>query len=195
MRVRSSLVLVSLVVVATGGCTIGGTATPSGNNTQATTSKPSQAASSRPRVVDLKGLDECKTLTSTQQKELKTARFESDPLDISGQGSKAPTCHYDSDGIPLFGYSVSLVTDKGIEFWAEGGNLDVEPAKVGEFPAKQVKLAGTKDAGCSFVVDTADGQAMYVKFVPITKTFTPEQQCDNAKKAAEFALTTIQTLR
>ncbi|GLZ33272.1 hypothetical protein Lesp02_54600 [Lentzea sp. NBRC 105346] len=142
----------------------------------------------------LDGIDECKTLTAAQQKELDIDSSASAPLEVTGVG-KAPTCRYRSQNIPLFSYTVALITEKGIDFWAEGGNLAIEPMEVSGFPAKQVKLAGTKDAGCSTAVDTADGQNLYVTFLPITREFSPEQQCANAKKAAELALATIQTLR
>jgi hypothetical protein len=44
-------------------------------------------------------------------------------------------------------------------------------------------------------IDVAQGQQLYMQFLPISRVYSQEQMCENAKTGAELALATVQTLR
>jgi hypothetical protein len=71
----------------------------------------------------------------------------------------------------------------------------VNTLKVGEFPAVQLKLKGTSQGDCVVAIDVAQGQQLYMQFLPISRVYSQEQMCENAKAGAELALATVQTLR
>ncbi|WP_158847177.1 DUF3558 domain-containing protein [Saccharothrix deserti] len=158
-------------------------------------SEPSATKTPRPKELKLDGIDPCATYTTTQQGELKVDEARSQPLDVVKSGSPAPTCRYRSNGQSLFSYNVALVSEEGIEYWEGGSNLDVDPKTVSGFAAYQLKLTGTSEGYCSYAVDVADGQQLYVQFFPIGDGFTQDQMCQNAAKGAELALATLQTLK
>jgi len=149
----------------------------------------------RPQVIKLDGVDPCATLTAAQLKQLKVTNPVSKPLDVGKTGKPAPTCTSSSTGSQIFSYSVSLVMDRGVEYWQGGGNLDVTQAQVSGFSAYQIKLKGTSKGDCVVTVDVADGQQLFVQFLPIGDGFTQDQMCQNAKQGAEMALATLQTLK
>lgn len=197
MRLAKTLVVTGLVAVAVVGCTAtGGNPTPAPTTTTAAKTTTSAPASDRPAVVKLDGLDPCKALTADNQKQLGTSRAEPESSDlIPGATSKACAFENAPGSGGLFSYIVDLVTDKGIDYWKGSGNQDVKPTKVSGFPAKQVTFKGTNKFECSVAVDVADGQQLFVQFLPIGRDESQDALCQKANKSAELALATLQTLK
>lgn len=201
---RGRLVLIGLLAVGLTGCSGDENgqpkpepATSASSGTQApstTSSKFNAPPPVRPAVIKLDGVDPCATFTAEQRKQLKVARSESSPLDVGKTGNPAPTCRNRATGESIFSYNVSLVADRGVDYWQGGGNLDVDQTEVSGFAAYQLKLSGTSKGDCVVTVDVADGQQLFVQFLPITD-FTQDQMCQNAKQGAEMALATLQTLK
>ena len=198
------VVLVGVAVLALAGCS-----TPdevgqprADTSSDATAPAPSSTTSKfkppppvRPKVIKLDGVDPCATFTDAQRKQLKVSTFTNNPLDVAKTGNPAPTCRNNATGKQLFGYLVSLVADRGVEYWQGGGNLDVAQEEVSGFSAFRIKLTGTSSGDCVVTVDVADGQQLFVQFLPIGEGFTQDQMCQNAKQGAEMALATLQTLK
>ncbi|WP_308258259.1 DUF3558 domain-containing protein [Saccharothrix obliqua] len=156
---------------------------------------PSSSAVARPRAVKVDGVDPCRLLTEPQQADFKIDEWEAEQSN-PGTGTKSPSCAYNLNGPKSAAYRVTLVADKGIEFWNGSGNLDVVPRTVSGFPAVQVTFKGTSTLECSVTVDVADGQQMFVQFLPYApEGFVQDEMCRNATKGAEAALATLQTLK
>jgi len=195
--------LLFLVALAVAGCTndeIGQpkTESPSATapaTTTTTSSKFNAPPPVRPAVIKLDGIDPCTTFTDAQRKQLKVTTSTNNPLDVAKTGKPAPTCRNNAMGKQIFSYSVSLVVDRGVDYWQGGGNLDVVQTEVSGFSAYQIKLAGTSKGDCVVTVDVADGQQVFVQFLPVVEGFTQDQMCQNAKQGAEMALATLQTLK
>ncbi|MEV0676769.1 DUF3558 domain-containing protein [Actinosynnema sp. NPDC050436] len=199
MRLAKGIVAALVATAAVSACTsgsTGGTATPATQTTSSdaptTTSK---APSTRPKEIKLDGVDPCTLLTSAQQAELKIDEAESDPAKII-QNTTSPSCSYTNNSAKAFGYHVTLVTTEGIGYWDGSGNLDVSPKTVAGYDAAQIFLKGTSTGDCSITLDVADGQQLYVQFLPLSpKAFTQDEMCQNATKGAESALSTLRTLK
>ncbi|MCS7480852.1 DUF3558 domain-containing protein [Umezawaea endophytica] len=200
---RVRFLAVGAAVLALAGCSADQTGQPKPETSSTagtaapttTTSKFDAPPPVRPKVIKLDGVDPCAALTAAQLKQLKVATPVSKPLDVAKTGNPAPTCTSSSTGSQIFSYSVSLVVDRGVDLWQGSGNLDVSPAQVSGFSAFQIKLKGTSKGDCVVTVDVADGQQVFVQFLPIGDGFTQDQMCQNAKQGAEMALATLQTLK
>jgi len=202
VKLRGRVLLIGVLAIGLTGCSDEkiGQPTPESSPTQSaatttTTTKFNAPPPVRPAVLKLDGIDPCATLTADQRKQLKIARSENDPLDVGKTGKPAPTCRNRATGEKIFSYNVSLVTDRGVDYWQGGGNLDVDQKEVAGFAAYQIKLTGTSTGDCVITVDVADGQQLFVQFLPISEGFTQDQMCQNAKQGAEMALATLQTLK
>ncbi|WP_447004792.1 DUF3558 domain-containing protein [Saccharothrix isguenensis] len=169
---------------------VASTGSPTSESARPTTSKPA-----RPKEIKLDGIDPCATFTAAQRTELKIDETSTKPLDVLRNDKPAPTCRNRANGKTLFSYNVVLVADGGVEHWEGGSNLDVHPKSVAGFAAYQLTLTGTSEGYCSYSVDVADGQQLYVQFIPVGDGFTQDQMCQNAAKGAELALATLQTLK
>jgi hypothetical protein len=159
-------------------------------STSAPSSSKKVAPPVRPSVIKVDALDPCKALTADQMKELKVAK--SNPLnaDLVKKG-EAPGCAYLATG--KYTYHVVLIPNEGIDYWRSGsGNVDRNETQVAGFDAIQTNLIGQSDS-CSFWVDVADGQLVYVNYLPIDD-MSLDQVCGNAKKGTELALATLKTL-
>ncbi|MFI9006915.1 DUF3558 domain-containing protein [Actinosynnema sp. NPDC053489] len=170
------------------------TPTPTGSAPTGT----SEADSSfppRPKEIRVDGIsDACVTLNKDQQRELGIDEAHSEPMDVI-ENRNMPGCSFQSNSRPLFSYEVTLISDEGADYWRGGGNLDVVEKTIAGYGAVQVKLAGTTKGDCALAIDVADGQQLFVSFLPIGDGFTQDQMCQNAAKGAEMALTTLQTLK
>jgi hypothetical protein len=189
---------VALSALTLAGCVSpgeGGNPSPESTTSTSKTST-SPTSSDRPKNIKLDSIDPCKVLSANDQKQLGTAVTEADQSDVV-EGAKTPACDYvTGPGVsPIFSYSVSLVTAEGIDYWSASGNLDIAEKKVSGFPAKQVTFKGTSSVDCSVAVDVADGQHLFVQFLPIGRDTTQDKMCQNAAKGAELALATLQTLK
>lgn len=200
VRPISSLIAACVALIVIGGCSTGEVGQPkpglpaTGTSDSTSMSKSTAPSPARPKEIELQGVDPCATLTADQQKQLKIDEAVSDPSDVVKSGKLAPACSYRTNGSPSYIYNVSLISDAGIDYWQGPSNLDVDPKDVAGFAALQVKLSGTSDFDCSVAVDVADGQQLFVQFLPIDD-FGQDQMCQNARKGAELALATLQTLK
>ncbi|MBW4715658.1 DUF3558 domain-containing protein [Saccharothrix obliqua] len=201
MRLVKGICAVLLTAAALAACTpqpTTGTATPGattgGGSVEPTSA--SKAPSTRPKAIKLDGVDPCKLLTDAQQADLKIDEWEGEKSN-PGTGTESPSCAYNVNSEKSAAYRVTLVADKGIEFWDGPGNSDVTPKQVSGFPAVQLVLAGTSRTECSVAVDVADGQQMFVQFLPYggKGAYSQDEMCRNATKGAEAALATLQTLK
>ncbi|MFC6091411.1 DUF3558 domain-containing protein [Saccharothrix lopnurensis] len=193
------MLLAALVVLA--GCTTGEVGNPNpqttstGGSSTSRSAEPTGDVPTRPVEIKLDGItDACTALTTDQRRELGIDEAINEPQDVI-QGKDSPGCSFQANSRPVFSYEVALVADEGVSYWQGGGNLDVERKTVAGFGAYQVTLAGTTDADCALAVDVAEGQQVFVSFLPITDAFTQDEMCQNATKGAEMALATLQTLK
>ncbi len=145
----------------------------------------------RPAVIKVDALDPCKALTVDQMNQVGVAKSKRSDNDLVKKGD-VPVCLY-TPNPARFTYQVGLVPNEGIGYWREGsGNVDRKETQVAGFDAIQTNLIGQHDA-CSYWVDVADGQMVYVNFLPIDD-MTLDQVCEKAKKGTELALATLKTL-
>ncbi|WP_033428345.1 DUF3558 domain-containing protein [Saccharothrix syringae] len=200
-RGTKALITTALVALAAAGCTSEepGDATPqtksTGTSATSGSSEPTVEFPPRPVDIDLGGItDGCRALTPDQQRELGIDEAKSELQDVI-HGKDSPGCSFQSNSAPLYSYEVTLIADQGVDYWQGGGNLDVVQTTVGGFGAYKVTLAGTTRGDCAFAVDVADGQQLFVSFLPIGDDFTQDQMCQNATKGAEMALQTLKTLK
>ncbi|MGM1058765.1 DUF3558 domain-containing protein [Saccharothrix sp. Mg75] len=158
-------------------------------------SKPTVEFPARPAEVTLDGIaDACRALTPEQQERLGIDEAISEPQDVI-EGKNSPGCSFQGNSRPLFSYEVTLIADEGVDYWEGPSNLEIEQKTVAGFGAYQVTLIGTTKGDCAVAVDVADGQQLFVSFLPIGDGFTRDQMCENAAKGAEAALTTLRTLK
>lgn len=178
-------------------CTSTQEGSPEPENTSAgSTESPGTTKSSaapRPREIRVDGVDPCKLLTAEQMAQLGVNAGERNDSDIVKTGN-APTCEFSGDDLGT-NYGVALVADRGIDYWTGAGNTDVSAIKVSGFEAKRISLSGV-EANCAVAVDVADGQQLYVDFIPIgSDKPSKDEMCQNVEKGAGFALATLQTLK
>jgi hypothetical protein len=134
------------------------------------------------------------TLTEVQQRELGIDDAISEPMDVI-EDEKMPGCSFRSNSRPLFSYDITLITNVGAGYWRGSGNLDVVEKTIAGYGALQVTLAGTTKGDCALAIDVADGEQLFLSFLPIGDNFTQDEMCQNVAKGAEMALTTLQTLK
>jgi hypothetical protein len=202
LRSSKALIAMAAAVTVLVGCTATGTTGDPRPQSTATADVPTSGSSEpnvdlppRPKEIKLGGIsDACTALTKDQQKQLKIDEAISEPQDVI-KGKDSPGCSFQSNSRPLFSYEVALIADEGVDYWQAGGNLDVAQKSVAGFGAYQVTLTGTTKGDCALAVDVADGQQLFVSFLPIGDGFTQDQMCQNAAKGAELALATLQTLK
>ncbi|WP_367134224.1 DUF3558 domain-containing protein [Saccharothrix sp. HUAS TT1] len=203
LRSSKALIVLALAVGAVvAGCTQKepGAATSSTTPVEKTTattgtSEPTVEFPRRPAEIKVDGIaDACTTLTEDQQRELGIDAAHSQPMDVI-EDREMPGCSFRKNSRPLYSYEVALISDEGAGYWQSGGNLDVVQKTVAGYGALQVTLAGTTKGDCSLAVDVADGQQLFVSFLPIGDNFTQDEMCQNAAKGAEMALTTLKTVK
>ncbi|MEU4806759.1 DUF3558 domain-containing protein [Actinosynnema sp. NPDC023587] len=203
MRLVKFAVVAGAATALVVGCTTAGekgnptTAAPTtptaGSSSAGTTTTP---ASDRPEALTLDGVDPCALIPADKQKQLGTEKTDNRPSEVI-KGTKSPACSQRTGPgvLPAFSYNIALVTNEGVGYWTDSGNLDTSPKKVGDYPAVQVTFSGTSSVECTVAVDVADGQQLVAQFLPTSRDFTQDQMCQNAAKGAEVALTTLQTLK
>jgi hypothetical protein len=198
VKIHTGLVVFASAMVMV-GCTsqVGGSAggsTPTGAPGTSTSSAGSSSKAPlpvRPGVIKLDALDPCKALTATQMNEIGVAKSKRSDGDLVKKGT-APICLY-TPNPATFSYEVGLVANEGVGYWRSGsGNVDRKEVQVAGYDAIRTNLIGQKDA-CSFWVDVADGQMVYVNYLPIDD-MSLDAVCGNAQKGTELALATLKTL-
>jgi hypothetical protein len=145
----------------------------------------------RPSVIKLDSLDPCKALTTDQMNQLGVAKNKRSDGDLVKKGT-VPICLY-TPNPAMFSYEVGLVANEGVSYWRSGGgNVDRKEVQVAGYDAIRTNLIGQSDA-CSFWVDVADGQMVYVNYLPID-SMSLDAVCAKAQKGTELALATLKTL-
>ncbi|HEX6342889.1 DUF3558 domain-containing protein [Umezawaea sp.] len=165
-------------------------ASESGGATSATSAaRPSASAKppvTRPKEVDLTGVDSCSVLTDAQKKQFDLVR-ESARLPYPTH-PEAVLCSLGSSDFS-YGVGAAVITSEGIEMYAEGLESGKASATVvGGFPAVLSEFPGALPA-CFVGLDVADGQMVEVQ-VDGSKLPMPEL-CTRATKIAEAVVQTI----
>jgi hypothetical protein len=196
IRVGFAVIASALALV---GCTsqVGGSADGDNTTTKGPAPSTSAAGSStkvappvRPSVIKVDALDPCKALTADQMQQLKVTKNIRQDANLVKKGD-APGCVYMATG--KYTYHIVLIPNEGVGYWRQGsGNVDRNETQVSGFDAIQTNLIGQQDS-CSFWVDVADGQIVYVNYLPVNE-MPLGQVCENAKKGTELALETLKTL-
>lgn len=203
-----------LALVLAAGCTAttGGTATPGGSAGPSDTppgssDAPSASGSAEPTVqvpprpadLPLDGVEPCTLFTEAQLSQLGIT----DPPSPKTAGGEfnGPACDLDIATLETFyGYEIVAITDEGIAPWLTGTrNVEARLAEVAGYPAATYWFRGAegnKTIDCATSVDVADGQQLMVTADNDSdRSFTLEQLCQMAEKAAGMAVQTLQTLR
>lgn len=100
----------------------------------------------------------------------------------------------------FYDFSVMAGTNEGIGPWLTGKrNVEARLTSVAGFAAATYwtrGASGTKTDGCITSVDVADGQQLEITVDnDSAHSFTLEQLCQQAEKAAALAMQTLQTLK
>ena len=196
-RVGYGLLGAVAAALVLGGCTVNGPDEPlpdpanSGGDTGA----------SRPRdlaVEDRTDAELCALLIPEQQTRLDVAR----PRAVGEDDEKDyPGCLWTGPPGERTGLDVSIqAVPQGLAEFKEqklGPGFPETAASytvAGGFPAEQSQNnEGLETHGCNVAVDVADGQTLWVLSGPLVPGAVPDQQmCDHARRAAEFAVGTLQ---
>ncbi|MFF5094209.1 MULTISPECIES: DUF3558 domain-containing protein [Actinosynnema] len=172
-----------------------GTRTSSSTTPTPTASTPTATCkvSNRPREFKLDGLDPSRVLTADQAEQLGVP--ESEPGDPKlRRFENVPNCYYSSLRGPSISYTIGFNSTAGYEVWNSGGTVDVTPMAVSGYDAVWIKLKGDKPDSCTLAVDVADGEHLYVNYMPIGDKGTQEELCRKATAATEMALATLPSL-
>lgn len=205
-----SLAVLGAIVLALAGCTdsTGGVATPKdpAGKSQSATGSPSSGGAGptvaippRPADLPLDSVRPCTLFTNAQLKQLKITDPPS-PTTADGELS-GPACDLDVTTTDTFyGYEIVAITDKGIDFWLTGTrNVEARLSTVAGFPAATYWFRGAKGTNtvdCATSVDVSDGQQLMVTADNTSDhSFTLDQLCQMAEKAAGMAVQTLQTSR
>lgn len=161
---------------------------------------PTVAIPPRPRELKLNDVDPCGLITEQQRAELKIDRARK-RTSASQQYKGMQECVLDiSKQQPFYHYIVAAVTNEGIAPWLTGKrNVTTRLGTVAGFPTVTYWTVGAHDTsadGCFASVDVADGQQLIVDTNNDgSHSFTLEQMCQRAERAAGLAIQTLQTLR
>jgi hypothetical protein len=203
---RLPVVLVTLALaLPVAGCTNSRAGTPeagSGSSPPSTTVATPSSSASRPRPLDLAGVDTCAVLTARQ---LTVLAVDTPPRPgAAGAGSLlagSPGCTFGSDG-QQYGFLILASTTMGLpEYLSKAeANPSRQTIAVKGYPAVQEEgglSAPERGSGACFVdVDVADGQLLGVQFSQIAasqdKRLPIETVCAKAREVAEAAVTTLQ---
>lgn len=198
-RVGSGLLGATLVALAVSGCTVNGPDPVPSDPSQASASE--VAGPKRPRDLELVAKPEaqlCALLTPDQQTQLDVARprptHKDGTNDYPGCAWMGPPGVRTGIDVSVMAVPMSLKDFKDQKLGAGFPETAGSYAVAGGFPVEQAQNGdGNEKFGCSAAVDVAEGQTMWV----FTGTLMPgavsnQQMCDQAKRAAEFAVTTLQ---
>lgn len=166
-----------------------------GGETGATTTTQSTSSTKppvRPSVIKVDGLDPCQGLTADQMKQLAVDRSVRNDTDLVKK-SKVPVCRFSSRATGN-GYSVGYIADESLDYWRSGsGNVDKKNVQIAGYDSIRINLSGAS-VDCSFWIDVADGQMLYVDYIPLDSK-SLDEVCGKAQQGAELALATLKTLR
>lgn len=191
MFVRTVCSVVALIALS--GCSDVVPGSPSAGESPA--ESPTKPRETRPRELSIDKLNACALLTGQQQEQLRVEPGKGRNTPIT-PWETVPTCMYHRTDVHHF-YTIYLDRYYGVDYWVEVlANVNTtEKLEVAGFPA--VKYMNKKDdRDCGVVVGVAEQQQVNINFTEHVKGgLTREQMCQNAMKAAEMAVTTLETLR
>jgi hypothetical protein len=177
----------------------GDPATVSPSGTSSTSGAPTVAIPPRPKELKLDGVEPCDLFTSTQIAQLKLDRKRK-TVSQSQHYNGMRDCALDSNSAPFDHYSALAVTNEGAELWLTGKrNVEAKVSSVAGYGAATYWILGANGHntdGCSTAVDVAHGQQLIVTADNDGKhSYTLEELCQRAEKAAGLAVQTLQTLK
>lgn len=208
MRSQLSLAFAAaLVAAACLGCTTSEAGNPKTSGEVPpgpVTTSPKQPSSAvdippRPKALQLDSVEPCSLFTDAQRGTLDIGRSRSNTDQTQRyRGAKQCMLEVATSGVRHV-YRVVAVTTEGIGPWLnENRNVDATLTSVGGYAAARHVISGAggaKNSGeCSVSVDVADGQQLLVSMAATSKDVTQDQICQMSEKAAEMAVTTLQTL-
>lgn len=141
---------------------------------------------SRPRTVDVTGVDPCGLITDSQRAQL---GLDARPQSVTGVIPGSTQCAFASRTVSPF-YGVLVSPARGVSTYSESTSTRTStPTTVAGFPAYTVTRAADAN-GCVVVVDVADGQLVQAQ--RDDRTGTPvEQICASATSFADDAMQTL----
>lgn len=181
--------LVAVALLA--GCSerTGGSATAGATSATSATAQPSSSAKApvtRPKKIDLKGVDPCSVLSDAQRQQ----------FNLVGSPGKVPSPTHPGtelcgirSGDFSYGISVTAITTEGIEMYDTAlQSGEATPATIAGFPAVVNRFVGVVPA-CFVGLDVADGQLVDLQVdggkIPL------DELCSRATKIAEAIIQTI----
>lgn len=183
------------------GTSTGGTPSASSSGPATTSTQTQTSQSSRPKDLDLAGVQPCDAVTQQQ-----TAAWgidsapRSEPMGGGSRLAGSPACSLDSDAQQT---GVLIVTSSTVglrDYLEASGAALPRQTSIDGFPAAVAEgrtSAPERGSGeCYAMVDVADGQLLLVQFSQIAasqeKRLPIETLCAKAEEVAEAALTTLQ---
>lgn len=192
MRRHIWVTCAALTAVVVGGCGTSGSGTPTtqtstGSATTSSSATPPPSTSvSRPKTLNMSGVDPCKLIDPGSLPALKIDR----PPRPSQESafSNAPRCGYLVTGMSYF---LTAISTAGVDAWSSGPSSVTSLPSIDGFPAAQVLLASQPNR-CDVAVDVAPSQQLLA-----TATVSPSFQdrfpkpCDAAQQLAQAAMSTV----
>lgn len=188
------LLLVTGLLLA--GCTTGEAGTPTGGDeptttatTTTTTTTTTTEAATRPREIDMAGVDVCELVASLP---LATFGLDEDRPPTGGDSTFFPgskDCF--ANGVEAnLGLMLTAVVDQGAKEYAESSGAESSETEVRGFPLYVVKSPNPDS--CFGLLDVADGQMLYINYglsTPGTEPVTPQDTlCARVPRIADAAL-------
>ncbi|WP_170154688.1 DUF3558 domain-containing protein [Lentzea atacamensis] len=188
-----------ICAAAVSACTIGGekgSPTTAAPTTGSSGKDSANGLPARPSNLNVDSVDPCKLFTTDIMKQIGVHEAVPRKADLV-EGEQSSACRYSGNG--GFGYTVGAVTHKGVSYWIEGsGNTDGKVIKIADFGAVEITLKGGTGFDCSVAIDVAENQQLMISYIPTTTSEKQKDQsflCENAEKAAGYALATLKTLK
>jgi hypothetical protein len=140
----------------------------------------------RPREINMNGLNSCDLLTNEQQKQLLLDRSPRISTQLDPLGNKS--CSYQRDAEPTFDFLVTAIPQEGVDRWLPGKLVAQSSIiQIADFSAVQVQQTA-ENQPCSYYVDVAEGQSLEVRASPVSRKLTTKKMCEKGKKATELIL-------
>jgi len=159
------------------------------NDTTSATAQPSSSAKApvtRPKKIDLKGVDSCSVLSDAQKQQFALTGA---PGNLPSPTHPGATLCGIRSGDFSYGVGITLITSEGIEMYDDAiQSGEAAPTRIGGFPAVVDKFTGALPA-CFIGLDVADGQLIDVQ---VDGSKLPmDELCSRATKIADAIIQTI----
>ncbi|MEO6086432.1 MAG: DUF3558 domain-containing protein [Umezawaea sp.] len=171
----------------TAGRASAGATTPSA--AASATGQPSSSAKApvtRPKKIDLKGVDSCSVLSSAQRQQFDFAR---EPTTVPARAyGDATLCSFSSSDFS-YGLGVTVVANQGFDSYARAVEAGEATAiQVGGFPAAVNRFTALRPS-CFIGLDVADGQ--FIELQVDSSKVPMDELCSRATKIADAIIQTI----